>query len=345
MFFRLALFTVLAAATASASQPGVCQPAAEIRAELDKAAALPIADATAFDQNVAAFRALRDRHPGDLFVHERYQDAVQQYGIEGHLRQLTEEYQTLALQHPGDLMYRYLFARSMMGRGTPSAIQQMNAILGEHPEFAPAHQALAEIYGAEAFRDPAKEQTEREKFLALCPGSAVQQRPAPLPDRSPLIGRAEQMLDQNGDPRATAAMALAGLRADEWRLQRIRPFEWYSTEYKRENQRALGTEYWRVWSLQVRCYRKARQPEKAAELLRVMEQRAMQLRARSDSNYWDALAALARLYAEEGQKEQAAQRLNDLQQLLAQRPDPGHAAQLEDLRRLVAGSGGAEDQH
>jgi hypothetical protein len=338
MFLHLALFALLAAATAGASQPGVCEPATEIRAELERAAALPITDPPAFEQNIAPFRALRDHYAGDLFVHERYQDAVQQYGIEGHLRQLTQDYQNLALQHPGDLMYRYLFARSMMGRGTLSAIRQMNDILAEHPEFAPVHRALAEIYGAETFRDPGKEQTEREGFLALCPGSALQQRPAPLPDRSPLIGRAERMLAQNGDPDTAAAMALAGLRADEWRLQRIRPFDWYSAEYKRQNQRALGTEYWRVWSLQVRCYRRAHRPEKATELLRAMEQRGARLRSRSDPNYWDALAALARLYAEEGQKAQAAQRLNDLQQLLAQRPDTGHAAELDDLRRLLAGS-------
>jgi hypothetical protein len=345
MVLRVALFTFLAAATAGASQPGVCEPPGEIRAELDKAAALPIADPTAFEQNVAAFRALRDRYPDDLFVHERYQDAVRQNGIEGHLRQLTEEYQTLALQHPGDLMYRYLFARSMMGRGTLSAIRQMNDILAEHPESAPAHRALAEIYGAETFRDPGKQQTERDRFLALCPGSVVPRRPAPPPDRSPLIRRAEQMLAQNGDPDAVAAMALAGLRADEWRLQRIRPFDWYSADYKRQNQRELQTEYWRVWSLQVRCYRKAHQPERAAEVLRVMEQRATRLRSRSDPNYWDALAALARLYVEEGQKAQAEQSLNDLQQLLAQRPDTGHAAELEDLRRLLAGSGRAGHPH
>lgn len=338
MFLRLALFALLSFATAWAGQPGLCEPAAEIRAELEKAAALPVADPTAFEQIVAPFQALRERYPGDLFVHERYQDAVQQYGIEGHLRQLTQDYQNLTLEHPGDLMYRYLSARSLIGRSTPSAIHHMNDILAERPDFAPAHRTLAEIYGSETFHDAEKEKIEREKLFSLCPGAALARRPAPLPEPSPLIERAEKLLLQDGEPSGVAAMALEGLRADEWRLQRIRPLDWYSVEYKRQSQRELRAEYWRVWSLQVRCYRKAHRLEKAAELLGAMEQRAT-LPASSDPGYWDALATLARLYAEGGQKAQATQKLDGLQQFLARHPDNGHAAQLEDLRKLIAASG------
>ena len=159
---------------------------------------------------------------------------------------------------------------------------------------------LAEIYASEAFRDSAKEQIEQEKFLSACPGSRLTRRPAPLPDSSPLIERAEQLLAQNGDPDTTAAMALEGLRADEWRLQRIRPHDWYSVEFKRRSQRELQAEYWKAWSLQVRCYRKAHKEEKAAELLALMDRR-VNLLPRSDPNYPEALAILARLHAEDGQ--------------------------------------------
>jgi len=303
MLLRLAICILAASATVHAGQAEFCGPAAEVRAELEKAAALPVTDPVAFDQNVAPFQELRERYPEDLFVHESYQDAVQRHGIEGHLRHLTEEYQTLALQHPVDLMYRYLSARSTIGRSTISAIQQMNEILAENPNFAPAHRTLAEIYGAETFRGPRKESIEREKLLALCPGAIIQQRrPAPLPDPSPLIERAEQMLARNVDPDTVARTALDGLRADEWRLQRIRPFDWYSVEYKRKSQRELQALYWRVWALQVRCYRKAHQPEKAGELLATMEQRAVLLRSQSDPSYADASLTLARLRAEDGQR-------------------------------------------
>lgn len=304
MLFRIAVFALLGSAAAWAGQSALCEPAANIRAELEKAT-LPIASAEAFEQSITPLQALRSRNLGDIFVHERYQDAVQQYGIEGHLRQLTEEYQALTFEHPGELMYGYLFVRSMVGRNTPSAIERLNEILAKNPDFAPAHRALAEIYASTTFHDSAKEQIEQEKFLSACPGSRRTRRPAPLPDPSPLIERAEHELAQNGDPEAVAKMALEGLRADEWRLQRIRPHDWYSVEDKRQSQRELQSEYWRVWSLQVRCYRKANQAEKAAELLRLMEQRASLLRARSDPGYSDALAILARLHAEGGQDAQS----------------------------------------
>jgi hypothetical protein len=303
MFLRLAVLVLLGPATLCAQS--FCGPAVGIRAELRKAAALPESDPVAFDDNIAPFAALRESYPDDLYVHESYQDAVQRNGIEGHLRHLTEEYQGLAFAHPGDLTYRYLAVRSTIGRSTASAIRQLNEILAEHPDFAPAHRDLAEIYGAEAFRDPEKERSEREKFLALCPGAVIERRPPPLPGPSPLIERAEQMLAQNADPDAVAAMALAGLRADEWRSQRIRPFDWYSVEYKRQDQREMQALYWRVWSLQVRCYRKAHQPEKAAELLATMEQRAMLLKSRSDPSYAEVAATLARLRAESGPQAQS----------------------------------------
>ena len=77
---------------------------------------------------MAPLLALRQRHPDDLLVHELYQDAVQRYGIEGHLRKLTEEYQILSMQHPDELMYDYLYARSLMGRNTlPPSVRSRNS--------------------------------------------------------------------------------------------------------------------------------------------------------------------------------------------------------------------------
>ena len=159
------------------------------------------------------------------------------------------------------------------------------------------------------FHDESKEKVERERFLALCPGpegqrSALQQRPAGLPEPSLLVDQAESLLAQYADPIRVAAIAEQGVRDDEWRLQRIRPFDWYTVDYKRQAQRDLQTKYWRMWSIEVRCYRRAGQPEKAAELLAVMEQRAVSLHSGTDPIYWDALATLIRLY-EEGKTERS----------------------------------------
>jgi hypothetical protein len=172
----LALLTLFLAAAARGAFSAACVLSPEIRAELAKATSV-VAEPSVFEKHVAPLVALRQRHPQDLLVHELYQDAVQGYGIEGHLRKLTEEYQILSMQHPDDLMYDYLYARSLIGRNTPSAIRDITKLLEEHPDFAPGHCSLAEIYASAAFRNDDKEKLGRERLLQLCPGSDLQGRP------------------------------------------------------------------------------------------------------------------------------------------------------------------------
>ena len=90
----------------------------------------------------------------------------------------------------------------------------------------------------------------------------------------------------------------------------------------------------RLWSIEVRCYRRAGRSKKA-ELLTMMDQLAASLHSGSDPVYWDALATLMRLYGEGNQKDLAAQKLNSMQQFLAAHPDPRRSAQLEALQKLA----------
>src|SRR5262245_27082608 len=89
----------------SASSGSYCEPAETFRASSPAAS-----DPADFDRNIEPFLK---RQEGDLFAHERYQDAVHRHGVEGHLRALTQEYQTLALEHAGDPVYRYLYTRTL----------------------------------------------------------------------------------------------------------------------------------------------------------------------------------------------------------------------------------------
>ena len=68
------------------------------------------------------FQVLRLRYPENILIHERYQDAVQRYGVEGHLKSLTEDYEALDVQHKGNPIYHYLYLRSLIGYSTPAAI-------------------------------------------------------------------------------------------------------------------------------------------------------------------------------------------------------------------------------
>jgi ATP/maltotriose-dependent transcriptional regulator MalT len=150
-----------------------------------------------------------------------------------------------------------------------------------------------------------------------------------------MVDQAERLMTENVDPDRVAAMALQGIRDDEWRLQRIRPFDWYGVAYKRQAQTELQAKYWRVWSIQVRCERRAGRSEKAVELLAEMEQRAAALEKHSDPVYWDALTSLVLLYEEGNQEEAANRKLDSMQQFLARNPDPQRTAQVENLRRHI----------
>ncbi len=132
--------------------------------------AVVVSNASDFDRALAPLVALRQSYPNDLWVNERYQDAVQQYGVEGHVRKLTEEYQVLSMQHPDDPLYSYLYSRSLMGRNTPAAAQQMTEIVADHPDFAPAHGSLAEIYASEVFRDESQRESRARTLSRFVPG-------------------------------------------------------------------------------------------------------------------------------------------------------------------------------
>ncbi len=335
MRFGFLLLFLLSSLAAYAAAPGVCAPAPETQTQIQHASAVPPGDKADFDHNIAPFKALRSRNPGNLFVNEIYQDAVRRFGIEGHLRGLTEEYLALSTQHSGESEYRYLYHRSLVGRNTQSAIQGMTEILEEAPDFAPAHRALAEIYATAAFRDPAKEEKERQSFLAICPGASIGSLEARLPDPSPLVDQAEKMISERGDPKQIETTALRGIRDDEWRLQRIRPFDWYSVDFKRQAQHDLQSQYWKLWSIQVRCYLMNGQTAKAEDLLRTMEQRSAAFHDPKDPLRWQALGTLARLYAAGNQKDLAKQKLNSMRDFLASSPDPSRKAEFEHLQDVI----------
>ena len=274
-----------------------CGPTPGVEAELQKAAELAAAVADPFGawDKAAPFLAVRDRYPDNLFAHERYQDAVNEYGIEGHLRLLHKNYQELDFKHSGDPMYHYLYLRTLAGRSTLGAIQGLNDLLAGHPDFAPAHRTLAEIYSTGMFRDAEKEKSERELYLSVCPGGKFTRWPPPIPDPSPWIGQAERALGEGVDPESVVAMTIQGLKELEWRSQRIRAFDWYTLDFKRQDARELREHYWDAWAVQVRCYRMAGKIENGKQLLSMMKRRAELLANTPGPEYRIAIETLARL--------------------------------------------------
>ncbi|HXP87069.1 MAG TPA: hypothetical protein VN841_20230 [Bryobacteraceae bacterium] len=342
MAIRCWIFALASPAIVLCAEPrNFCQPPPEVEKAFQQAAAASaaITDPFAALDRAAPFQAVRDRYPDNLFAHERYEDAIHENGIEGHLRLLARQYAELESQHAGDPMYRYLSLRATVGRSTAAAIAGLHELLAKNPGFAPAHRTLGEIYGTEAFRQPEQEDIEKETFLALCPGGSLTRRPPAVPGPSRLIDEAARLLDQNGETDRIIAMTIQGLKEFEWRSQRIRAFDWYSRDYKLQDARDLRARYWQAWPVQVRAYQKAGRVEEANTVLASMELRAKALRNQPGSADWDALEVLVQLYTEVHQAERAAGKFRELEQLLGETQGPDQrtlrAARLERLRSLV----------
>ncbi|TMB32938.1 MAG: hypothetical protein E6J61_06355 [Deltaproteobacteria bacterium] len=283
MGFAIAFAALVWVAAAPARQPP-CEPLPEVRRAIDEAASPFVAEED-LERALASLRALREKLPADLFVHLRYQDAVFDRGTEGHLKGMLREYQNLAADHPGEILYEYLAGRAHLGRGTSKAVAAMERILARDPRFAPALRTLAEIHGSAMFGDAARERREREAFAALCPSSAIARRPAPLPERSALFDAASATPEQIG----------LALRADHARLLRIRMFDWYADETRTQELRAVQADSWKAWRLLVEHHRRAGDTARADALLVEMEERLARLRQRRDPAYPLASEIVARL--------------------------------------------------
>jgi hypothetical protein len=324
----LAAIAALLASAAPGAEQNLCEPSREIQLEIERAASAAPPNAL-FDQATAPFRALRDRFPADLFVHLRYQDAVADSGIEGHLKGMVAEYAKLRVEHPDDTFHLYLHGRALEGRVTPLSIGIMNEILAREPSFAPALRTLTEIYGSAAFRNRKEERQVRARFEAACPGSVVARRPPPLPPHSTLFTDPEGKLD----PADVPGQVQRGLQQDEWRSQRMRPFDWYGAAEKRRAVEELQVEYWKGWRMLVRHYRRTGKPDQANQLLAEMQQRLNGMQDdRNSKQFWVALSTLLELYSRGKQHDKIVQTLAQIEESMRSGPNRRGTDKLAQLK-------------
>ena len=331
------LALTLWASTANSAQGPLCEPSAEVLQELEKASSATGADNPTVEQVIEPLRSLRDRFPNDLFVHLRYQDAIKDRGVEGHLKELFEEYLVLKIKHPDDPFYLYLFGRTLEGRMTPQAISTMEEVFKFNPNFAPAHRTLAEIYGSARFRDRKKEKAERSAFQKTCPGSVIPTQPPPLPPPGD-FSKAEQLLGQDESKERVVELVYQALQRDAWRLQRIRPFDWYTVEEKKQVAREGQLRQWSAWGLLVRHYRNTEQQDKASPLLEEMQGRLDRIQTDRDPDlFWAAGVTLTTLYLEGNQLDSARETLKRMETVLVKQPNRKRSAELARLKAKLKG--------
>ncbi len=323
---------LLASLSARSAAGELCEPSPEVLEQIAKAVGATPQTGT-FEELTAPFKALRERFPNDLFAHVRYQDAVNERGIEGHLKALTEEYLALRDAHPGELLYQYLQGRALEGRSTKQAIAAMEEVLASNANFAPAHRTLAEIYASAAFRDEPKEKAARRRFEQLCLGSSIAHRPAPPPEKSKLWSQAEGLLNQAKSDERVPELVYRALEEDEWRQQRIRPYDWYTAGYKKELKEEVQIEYWKGWGMVVQHFWKTNQTEKADQLLAEMQDRLSRLeRDPASPVYWAGATTMVSLYGQAKQPVNVRRVLKAMQTSLKAKPDGKRAAQLGRLK-------------
>ncbi len=322
---------------AAPAQSSVCEPSAEVGQQIESASKGLASPTLNLEEVIEPLRDLRRRLPKDLFVHTRYQDAIKERGVEGHLKEMLDEYLALKNEHADDPFYLYLYGRALEGRSTPQAISAMEEVLRFDPNFALAHQGLAEIYGSARFRDPKKEKSERAQFLAACSTGAIPSRPGPLPPPGDLAP-AEKLVAQRNPNTDVPELVYQAMQRDAWRLQRIRPFDWYTVEEKKQVAREGQLRQWSAWSLLVRHYRNTEQQDKASPLLEEMQGRLDRIQTDRDPDlFWAAGVTLTTLYLEGNQLDSARETLKRMETVLVKQPNRKRSAELARLKAKLKG--------
>lgn len=330
----VAALTLAIPRTVLSAQNPLCEPGEELRREIETASApLAAPGSESLEQALEPLRNLRARFPRDLFVHLRYQDAIKERGVEGHLRQMVEEYLALRTGATVDAFYLYLYGRALEGRTTPTAVSMMEEVLKLDPHFAPVHRTLAEIYGSPRFRDPKKEKTERAKFQEACPGGVIPSQP-PRPLSPGDLSGAKRLVGREETKERVPELVYQAFQQDQLRLQRIRPFDWYTVEQKRQVAREVQSAQWKGWGLLVKHYVKTQQEEKAQQLLSEMQGRMERIRGEQEPElFWTAASSLLDLYTARKQAKEFREVAAQMDRFLAANPNAKRAAQLARLRQ------------
>jgi thiol-disulfide isomerase/thioredoxin len=144
-----------------------CDPPAAIQAlspERHTGVNLSESDRT---EEIAKIREALAQSPDDLFLN-RWIVELQRKPQTG---ALAAEFHEKLAKHPNDPRHIYLYARALVGRDTPSAIQSLQELIAQEPKLPWTYLALTEIYSSAAFRDEAKVAENLRAYHRACPAN------------------------------------------------------------------------------------------------------------------------------------------------------------------------------
>ncbi|HEU0177375.1 MAG TPA: redoxin family protein [Blastocatellia bacterium] len=152
-----------------------CDPSPDVKAELkkiDKVGDEDLLYKQRRERQLAMLQELLKKHPDDYYVRKRYLD-TRNSGFDSDKDALIAEYRAQMEQRPNDPAAAYLYSRLIIGRNTKEAIEKMEKLIANSPEFPQPYIGLAQIYTYPNFRDAAKSKENLKKWMAKCPESTA----------------------------------------------------------------------------------------------------------------------------------------------------------------------------
>ena len=144
-----------------------CDPAAPIQAlSPDRHTGINLSESDRSGK-IARIREAMTQSPDDLFLN-RWLIELQPKPQTG---SLAAEFQEKLARHQDDPRYMYLYARALVGKDTPSAIQSLQKAIAREPKLPWTYLALTEIYSSAAFRDAAKVAENLRAYHKACPAN------------------------------------------------------------------------------------------------------------------------------------------------------------------------------
>ena len=189
----------------------ICAPSPDVQAGLDRVPGHQPADQFKYDffqARRSAIRALMQRYPGDVFVQRAYVGDMAEANARDRDKVIAE-YKALHEQRPEDGYTSYLYAKALVGRNTPQAVQLLTDELEKAPNFPWPHLQFVAIYSAPNFLDKAKAVAHTQAFLSACPSALEGYAPVSgLGDKDLIVQAALQVrriIEPRVDPDAVGA--------------------------------------------------------------------------------------------------------------------------------------------
>jgi thiol-disulfide isomerase/thioredoxin len=155
------------------------------------------------ERQLAMLQELLKKHPDDYHVRKRYLD-MRNSGFGSDKDALIGEYRAQMEQRPNDPAAVYLYARLIIGRNTKEAIEKMEKLIANSPDFPQPYIGLAQIHTYPNFRDAAKSKENLKKWMAKCPESTGALQLLSRSDDKELIGefarKLRARLESSTDP-------------------------------------------------------------------------------------------------------------------------------------------------